>query len=80
MRPRFGRPEAARHEIVEGILSPEERRFLLSPGIAARNAGPALPGATMPMHLQKILKGWSPEKMLPLTLGNRDEDSMRAAD
>ncbi len=53
----------------------------LVPGIVGRNAGPALPGATTPMHCtsQKILKGWSPEKMLPLTLGNREEDNMRAA-
>jgi len=63
----------SRHEIVQGTLSPEEWRLLSLPGIAGRNADSALPGATMPMHcsLQKLLKGWSPEKILSLTLSNR---------
>jgi len=61
-------------------LSPEEGAFSgprhcrpqRRSGAAWRNNANAL--------RKKSLKGWSPEKMLPLTLGNRDEDNMRAAD
>jgi hypothetical protein len=51
-------------------LSPEECAFSRSPGVAGRNAGPALPGATMPMHCtsQKIIEGMEPGEILPLTL------------
>jgi len=61
-------------------LSPEESCFLLFPDFAGSSADPALPGATMPMHcsLQNLLKGWSPEKMLPLTLAtNRMKESRK---
>ena len=48
----------------------------LFPGIAGRNAGPALPGATTPMRCtsQKIIEGIEPGEMLPLTLGTDEGD------
>jgi hypothetical protein len=60
----------ARHEIVEGILSPEGMKLSLVP-LALSRVTPesALAGATTPMHFKKTcLQGWSPEKMLPLAL------------
>jgi hypothetical protein len=68
MRPRFGRPEPVRHEIVQTNLSPEESAF---PDVDGRNAFQALPGATTPMHCtsQKIVEGMEPGEMVPLTLG-----------
>jgi hypothetical protein len=81
MRPRF-RPglTEARHETVEGILSPEERRFLLSLALLATMPNPALPDATMPMHFVKIIEGMEPGEMLPLTLRNREENNTCEAD
>ena len=62
----------ARHEIVEGILSPEKMAFSLVPGVVTRNAesGAARRNDISALHCtpQKILKGWSPEKILPLAL------------
>jgi hypothetical protein len=61
-------------------FEPGRRRFLWSPALSAATPVRRCLAQQRQCTSQKILKGWSPEKMLPLTLGNRDEDNMRAAD
>jgi len=77
-KPRF-RPglTEARHEIVEGILSPEERLFLVSPGVAGRRPmRRCLAQQHQCIALTKNVEGIEPGEMLPLALKNRDEDTM----
>ena len=52
---------AARHEIVEGILSPEGRRLLWSPDVALpQRRIRRFAGATTPMHFKKTFAGVEP--------------------
>jgi hypothetical protein len=53
--------------------------LLWSPGIGGRNAESGRCLAQQHqcvLQSQKILEGMEPGEMLPLTLGNRDEDNM----
>lgn len=52
----------ARHEIVEGILSPEKMAFSLVPGVVTRNAesGAARRNDISALHSAKILEGMEP--------------------
>ena len=60
----------ARHEIVEGILSPEGMALFSGPLVSAaqRQIRRCWRNNTNALHFAKILKGWSPEKILPLAL------------
>jgi hypothetical protein len=60
----------ARHEIVEGILSPEGMKLSLVPLALSRvTPNPRLQAQQHQCTSKKlVLQGWSPEKMLPLAL------------
>ena len=70
MRTAFSaKPEPARHETVEGILSPEGLCLLWSRGVAAHNADTG--AALAQQHQctsQKIVEGMEPGEVLPLAL------------
>jgi len=71
------RPEPARHETVEGILSPEGLCLLWSLGLPA--TAPELPpsrGATTPMHLQKCWRDGARKDAASSPEKNRDEHNM----
>ena len=79
MKPRFGLTELGRREIVQGILSPEEWRFLSLPWRCRpqRRSGAAWRNNANALHFAKNIEGMEPGEILPLTLatdeGNRKQ-------
>jgi hypothetical protein len=75
-------PEPARHEIVEGILSPEGLYLLWSPALPPqRRIWRCLAQQRQCIAFaKKLLKGIEPGRMLPLALENREKHNMGASD